>query len=881
MKEKDKDIYLVDGNSLCYRAYYAIRELTTSKGEPTNAVYGFVNMLRKLVREYEPEMLTVVFDSKGPTVRHEKYEDYKVHREPMPDDLVDQMSKIKDIIDAYNIPIFELEGYEADDIIATLAVKARKKGLNVTIVTSDKDALQLVDEQVRVLSPHPSGDKVYYAREVKEKYGVGPESIVELMALTGDASDNVPGVKGVGQVTASKLINKYGSVKKIYDGIGKVEPESVRKKLAEGQDDALLSRELVVLDTKVPVKFDAKKAALGEPDTERLAELFKELEFGKFLREIAPAKEKERGNYSTADDDEQLAEAVDKIKKAGMTAVRVAVTGQGDVAGISLSWQEGRSVFVPFGSKGAGRPVKDLLEDPKVKIAGHDLKKDLLTLKKQGIELKGMEFDVMVAAYLLDPSLPKFGLADITMRRLGYGLSTGGAEWDSKEQSTMDFTDKRAAGSACEESDAILRLYGILAPELKKKKLQSLFSDVEMPLVKVIAEMEEEGVGIDVKVLKELTGKMEKKLDAATDKIYSMAGEEFNINSPKQLQVILYEKLGLPTIKKTKTGFSTDESVLMKLAAFHELPKMLIEYREMNKLKTGYYDSILGLADKRSGKLYAHFNQAVTATGRLSSSDPNLQNIPIKTAMGREIRRVFTPGEKGYLLLAADYSQVELRILAHLSGDERLIEAFRDEEDVHRFTASLIFDCGMENVTDEMRSTAKTVNFGIVYGMSSFGLAKDLGIGVDEAQKFIDAYFKRYKGVKAFIDRTIKEARKTGFVTTILNRRRYIPEITSSNERVKAFAERVAVNTPVQGSAADLIKLAMIGCHEKFGPTDVKMLIQVHDELVFKVPKKDVKEAAAGVKKVMENVIKIKVPLEVDIEAGTNWLDMEAVEFDG
>ncbi|MEA3489105.1 MAG: DNA polymerase I [Candidatus Omnitrophota bacterium] len=884
MNKKGRNIYLVDGNCLCYRAFYAIHELSTSRGVPTNAVYGFLNMLRKLIREHEPEMLTIVFDSKGPTVRHAKYEDYKIHRKPMPEDLVDQIPRIKEVIDAYNISICELEGYEADDIIATLVEKAGKKGLDVTIVTGDKDALQLVSDKVRVLSHHAADEKVYGIDEVTEKYGVAPDSMVELMALMGDASDNIPGVKGIGLVTASKLIAEFGDLKGVYKNIENISSASVKKKLAEGREMAELSRELVELDRKVPVKLDLDKARMSEPDQERLVELFREFEFEKLLREMMPAGEDE-GDYSVKEDVSSVEKIVRAVAKKKMVSLRVMNGPDGqDVAGIAFCWKEGKACFVPLGkgssaSRDATKLVKGMLEDGSVRKIGHDLKKDMLALRSRGIDVKGAAFDVMIADYLIDPSRPKYDLEGMAMRHLGYNLSReeSGIEWDEKGQASIDLSGAGGFEHDCRKCDVILRLYNTLNPVLEEKRLEELFRDVEMPLVRVLADMEAAGVGVDTGYLKEQSRSIGKKLEDVSKKIYKLAGEDFNINSPKQLQVILYDKLGLPVTKRTKTGASTDESVLRKLASCHELPGILLEYREMNKLKTGYYDSIIELVDRKTGRLHAHFNQAVTATGRLSSSEPNLQNIPIKTTMGKEIRRAFVPGEKDKVLIAADYSQIELRILAHLSGDKNLVEAFKGEEDVHRFTASLIFDCPPDKVTEEMRSAAKTVNFAIIYGMSPFGLAKDLGISVEEAYKFIGSYFKRYSGVSGFIDKTIDEAKKKGYVTTLLKRRRYIPEIKSPNERLKGFAERVAVNTPVQGSAADLIKLAMIACHEEFEGTGVSMIIQVHDELVFEVPVKMMKDVAGKVKEIMEGVIDLKVPLKVDIESGSNWLDLEPV----
>jgi len=868
--EKDRqNIYLIDGNSFCYRAYYAIQELRTSAGVPTNAIYGFVNMMKKLLRTYEPEMMVIAFDLKGPTVRHKAYEDYKIHRKPMPEDLAEQMPRIKELITAYGIPIFEKKGYEADDIIATLTRIAREKGLDVTVVTSDKDALQLITEGVRVLSPSTYGDKVYDDAEVEKKYGVGPASMVDLMALMGDASDNIPGVKGIGKVTAAKLVSTYGDLEGIYDGIDGIRSEATRKKLLESRVMAELSRDLARLDTGVPVEFDREEARLGEPDRDKLAELYGEFEFTRLLKEVAPESGKET-DYRVAKNAKDVDRALKSIRASGAVSVSVLRGDDGRAGGVALSWEEGKACFVPavlFPDEGKDAPprLKELLEDGSVKKIGHDLKEALVILSEAGMGLEGIDFDVMIADYLIDPSRGGHDLPGMSMRHLGYGLSSGG----------------EGPMAACESSDLALRMYTPLSRTLEDEDLLSLFAEAEMPLVRVLAEMESAGVAVDSVYLERSSAAMEKKLAKATKNIHALAGEEFNINSTKQLQHVLYDKLDLPVLKRTKTGRSTDESVLRKLVGYHDLPEALLEYRELNKLKTGYYDSIQNLFDRKSSRLHARFNQTVTSTGRLSSSEPNLQNIPIKTPLGREIRKVFVSGGKDRLLLAADYSQIELRVLAHMSGDSELIEAFAKGEDVHRHTASLIFGTKPSGVTGEMRAVAKTVNFGIVYGMSPFGLAKDLGISMDEAKHFIDAYFERYRGVSAFIDRTIRSARETGFVTTLLNRRRHIPEINSDNERVRGFAERAAVNTPVQGSAADIIKLAMIGCRNEFAGGDVRMIIQVHDELVFEIPGKMLHAAAAKVRKIMEGVVDLKVPLKVDIEAGKNWLEMKELEDAG
>ncbi|MBD3380493.1 MAG: DNA polymerase I [Candidatus Omnitrophica bacterium] len=879
MTEKQEQIYLIDGNSLCYRAYYAIKELATSKGRPTNAIYGFINILEKIKREYGPEMMVVAFDTPAPTERHKRYEEYKIHRKPMPDDLVEQMPEIKKVIKAFGIPVLEKDGYEADDIIATVAERARDQGKSVVIVSGDKDALQLVGEKVKVLSPSTSAYNLYGPDEVKEKFGVEPGKMVELMALMGDASDNVPGVKGVGKVTAARLIDRYRTVEGLYGHLEELSA-SLKQKLSDSREDAELSRELVTLDRQVPVDLELSEAAVREPDTETLIQLYKEYEFNKLLKEIAPRASK-KVNYEICDADRLKAFAAGSRGGNGFAFFPVIDDTSGRLSGLALSAAEGSAIFVPTELVSGGGDLARLMRSDKVTKVCFDLKAQLRLFRRSGISIGGPFFDVMLADYLIDPSRPKYEPDDMAIRYLDRILSSGKKDvnWDTQGQGMMDLSE--GPGDIeyfCERADLFFTLRPRLEDELRDKTLIQLFETVEMPLAEILADMEDEGVTVDLDFLSRASSEMGDRLEKVTAEIYGIAGEEFNINSPKQLQVILYEKLGLPALKKTKTGISTDESVLKRLARNHGLPEKLLEYRELNKLKTAYYDSIRKQADP-SGKIHALFNQAVTATGRLSSSEPNLQNIPVKTPMGQEIRKAFIPSSGGRLLLASDYSQVELRVLAHLSGDRNLIKAFERSEDVHKYTASLIFDSSLEEVTPEMRSVAKTVNFGIVYGISAFGLSKDLNIRIDEAQGFIDAYFERYSGIREFIERTVSEACGNGYVTTILGRRRYIPEINSSNDRIKGFAERAAVNTPVQGSAADLIKLAMIECGKEFRDSDVKMILQVHDELVFDVPGNRLKKAAAKVKKMMESVFDLKVPLVADVEYGPNWLEMEPMDF--
>lgn len=880
MSKNNTSIFLIDGNSLCYRAFYAIRALSTSKGRPTNAVYGFITMLRKMIREHSPGKIIVVFDMPGMTSRHKKYESYKIHRSPMPEDLVGQMDTIKEVIKAYNIPICQKEGYEADDIIATIAHRAREKGIDVVIVTGDKDALQLVGDSVKVLSAHTSGEKIYDAGAVKDKFGVVPERMVELMGLMGDQSDNIPGVKGVGKITAGKLINKYGSIKGVYENLPDISSDILRKKLSDGRENAFLSRELAKLQYDVPVDIDLDDCRQQHgADMDALARIFKELEFGKLLKEIAPVEDPLQTLYhglSCKADDRVL----EMLRSSGTLSFSFFAGGpEGDIRGVSFSSGRGTAVYIPLHDKDGKSLAMTVLGSERVCKIGHNIKETIGALSGTGMELNGELFDVMIADYVADPSLSRYELQDIAMRREGYNLFPGKRKTSGPEHSgdAGVFSDDPA--TACERSDMIMRLYGPLSEELEQKGLASLFHDIEMPLVKVIADIEKKGVGIDLVYLKKKLAELENELKNISARVFELAGIKFNINSPKQLQEILYVKLGLPPGRKTKTGLSTDEESLKKLSSGHELPGVLLRYREMHKLKTAYYDSIIQMTDKNNARLHARFNQTVTATGRLSSSEPNLQNIPIKTPVGREIRRAFVPRSSDYVLIAADYSQVELRVLAHLSGDTSLIRAFKDQEDIHTFTASLIYGCPKENVTVEMRSAAKTVNFGIIYGMGSFGLSKDLGISVEEADDFISAYFKRYQGVSGFIDRTLRDARSNGYVSTLLNRRRYIPEIKSGNERIRSFAERAAVNTVVQGTAADIIKIAMIKCHDFFRETDTDMIIQVHDELVFESPVSGMTETALDIKKIMETVLVLEVPLTVRIELGNNWLDMEEVDL--
>ncbi|MFH0763517.1 MAG: DNA polymerase I [Candidatus Omnitrophota bacterium] len=880
-------LFLIDGNSFCYRAYYAIRPLSNSKGQPTNAIYGFLTMLNKIVKENKPDMLAVAFDLKGPTFRHKKYKEYKIHRKPMPDDLVSQIPYIKKLVGANNIPIYEMEGYEADDVLATIAKKAESHDIETFIVTGDKDALQLVNPHIKVMSTHKEG-LIYDAKAVEEAYGVRPERMIDIMSLMGDATDNIPGVKGIGEKTAVELIGEFGSLENLLKNADKIKSESRRKMLEDNKDMAIMSKELAVLDTEVPIKVDFKGLELKGPDETKLLELYKELEFKSMLKDLTP-KEKLDSSYELIDNEKKFEKLVGELKKLKEFTFDVETTNVdpmlAELVGVSFSWKVGEACYVPankyFNVDEVLAALKPVFENSHIHKTGQNIKYEYIVLANYGIELKGIKFDTMVASYVLNPSKLNHNLEDISFEYLNHKMTTPITDLLGKGKSaiTMDKVDvDKAANYCCEDSDVTLRLEKVLEKEISGKDLGELFYKVEIPLITVLAVMEINGVSIDKVYLAGLSEEMDRKLNKLTKHIHEIAGEEFNINSPKQLSKILFEKLKLPVIKKTKTGMSTDEEVLTKLASIHKLPKALLEYRELAKLKSTYVDTLPALVNPKTGRVHTNFNQTVTATGRLSSSDPNLQNIPIKTEEGRKIRKAFIPSSKNNTLLSADYSQIELRILAHLSGDKQLAKAFKEGLDIHAYTASLVFGVNENDVTPEMRGMAKTVNFGIIYGMSPYGLSQSLGIGVDKAKEFIDAYFERYPDVRQYLEGLVVEARESGYVTTILGRRRYIPEINSQDMRIRQFAERTAINTPIQGSAADVIKIAMIAINENLAKHKLAslMTLQVHDELVLDVPKEELKDVYKIVKAGMENVMKLKVPIEAHIEIGKNWLEMSA-----
>jgi DNA polymerase-1 len=890
-------LFLIDGNAFCYRAFYAIKNLSTSKGEPTNAVYGFVSMLRKIIKEEGPDYLGVAFDLKGPTFRHKKYEEYKIHRKPMPDELTGQLPVIKDIIRAYNIPIFEKEGFEADDILATIAKKLAKKSFDVYIVTGDKDALQLVGPHIRVYSTHKDG-LVYDAEKVRERYGVGPERITDLIALMGDSSDNISGVPGFGEKTAVSLMKDFKSLEEILAKSEGIKQEAKKKLLIQHAKEARLSKELATLDENVPIEIRLDELKTKEPDAETLHNIFKHLEFKNLIKEYAP-KSSLDSKYCLIREKKEFEDLLAKLKKCNLLAFDFETTGPDPMIarpiGISFSYKKGEAHYVAFQKEiedlippeqegGLKRidvlnKLKSIFEDGNIKKVGQNIKYEYIILANHGIGLRGICFDTMIASYILNPSKFNHNLDDIAMEYLDYRMiPLSDLIGTGKKQISLEGVDiKRVCEYSCEDVDVTFRLVEILEKGLKEKDLFELFREVEMPLVEVLANMEISGVALDTKLLKEMSEEIEKRIKAIIKDIYDMAGCEFNVNSHQQLSHVLFEKLQLPIIKRTKTGISTDESVLRKLSPNHPIIELILEHRTLAKLKSTYMDALPELINKKTHKVHTSFNQTVTATGRLSSSEPNLQNIPIKTDIGREIRKAFISFEKESLLISADYSQIELRILAHFSNDKNLIDAFKKGRDIHTYTAARIFGVAEKEVTKKMRAQAKTVNFGIVYGMSPYGLSRDLGMDISKAEEFIDNYFERYPGVKQYLDEQVEGARKRGYVSTILNRRRYLPEINSTNNNIRQFAERAAINAPIQGSAADLIKVAMLSISNTFKEKRIKskMILQVHDELLFEVRKNEADDTRRIVKNAMEGVFKLNVPVLVRIGEGRNWFETE------
>ncbi|MCX5717032.1 MAG: DNA polymerase I [Nitrospirae bacterium] len=877
------NLYLIDGNSYVYRAFYAIKGLTNSKGFPTNAIYGFTTTLLKIVREKKPEGVAVFFDTPELTERHRIFKEYKAHRPETPNELIQQLPHIREMIAAFNISIFELPGYEADDLIGTIAKEAAKKRSTVFIVTADKDMLQLVDENIKIYDPVK--DRILDDKYVKEKFGVAPERVPEFMALTGDAADNIPGIKGIGEKTAKELLTAFKGLDELLSHPEMIKRERLRSLVSENAAIARLSKRLATIDTSVPIDFDLKEFRLKEPDWHKLLSLFSEFEFAS-LKKLVPSVAAAEKNYETVLSIDKLKEIVSAIKDG--FAFDIEATGKNpmtdSIVGFSVSAEKETGCYIPLRHSYLGAPeqvgmreamaiVVPVFANPGIAKIGHNLKYDIMMLKQEGIAVNGRLYDTMLASYLINPNKPNHSLEDVGFEYLSRRKKTF-AEVLNKKNSFADVFVEEATRYSAEDALLAFELKDILFEKIKEAGLEGVYFDIEAPLIPVLSEMEEAGVKIDVDKLNDLSKELARELDSTQRRIFFLSGEEFNINSPKQLAKVLFHSLGLKPGKKTKTGFSTDVSVLEELAMSHELPSEILNWRSLSKLKATYVDALPVLINPKTGRVHTSFNQTATATGRLSSSDPNMQNIPIKGDWGRRIREAFI-ADKGNILLSADYSQVELRILAHLSKDDVLIEAFSKGIDVHAKTASEIFGVTVDKVTTEMRRTAKTVSFGVIYGMSPFGLSAALSIPREEAKRYIERYFERHPGVKQYIEAAMAEARQKGYTVTLAGRRRKIPEMLSQNSNIRAQGERLAVNSPIQGSAADIIKIAMINIREKLKEENLRarMILQVHDELLFEAPESELSSIREMVKREMEGAVKLLVPLKVDIGAGRNWAE--------
>jgi DNA polymerase-1 len=890
MLQENSRLFIIDGNSYIYRAFYAIQHLSTSKGLPTNAVFGFTRMLLKVLNQQQPEYLVIAFDHKAPTFRHKQYTEYKAHRPPMPEDLIPQIPYIKQIVEALNIPSLELAGYEADDIIGTLAQLAQKEKIKTVIITGDKDIFQLLDENTLVFDELKN---IFYdPAKVREKFGVQVDQLTDLFALVGDSSDNVPGVPGIGLKTAAQLINDFGDLENLLQNTWRVKGQKRQASLRQYAGQARLSKTLVTIHTQVPLDIKLTDLIRREPNSKQLIDLFKNLELFSLLKEFSPQNQTE-AKYHTVFTQEELKQLLDILKTSTAFAIDLETTSQdpllADIVGISFCAMTEAAYYIPLKHSYPKAPAQldidyvldklnPILTDAKIKKYGQNIKYDAIVLERAGVKLNGIGFDTMLASYLLNPSKRTHNLQEIALEHLNR-KTTSYKELVGSGAKQLNFAQVQIAEAtrySAEDSEVTYALAQVLSPKLQQAGLENLFYKMELPLVEVLIRMELWGVRIDVDLLKEMSKELDIQLQQLCQPIYRLAGEEFNIDSPKQLGTILFEKLGLPTIKRTKTSFSTDINVLQDLAMFHELPAKLLDYRHLKKLKTTYVDALPLLINPYTGRLHTSFNQTITSTGRLSSSEPNLQNIPIRTELGRRIRQAFIP-DPGYKLLAADYSQIELRILAHLCGDEDLKDAFFQGEDIHQRTAAEVFRVKLEDVDSDMRRRAKVINFGLLYGMSAYRLANDLKVGQREAQSYITQYFDRYPKVKKFIDQLIDQAKKDGYVSTLFDRRRYIPELASKNRNIRQAGERTAINSPIQGTAADIIKLAMINIHRRLQRESLKtkMILQVHDELIFEVPKDELTTITAMVTQEMQDFSQLTVPLKVNIKTGDNWAEAD------
>ncbi|BAZ92769.1 DNA polymerase I [Thiohalobacter thiocyanaticus] len=894
-----KPVVLVDGSSYLYRAFHALPPLTNSRGEPTGAVYGVVNMLKRLLKDYQPEHVAVVFDARGKTFRDEMFEHYKANRPPMPEELAAQIEPLHALVRALGFPVLQVPGVEADDVIGTLARQADARGEPVLISTGDKDMAQLVEGGITLVNT--MSNTTLDRAGVVEKFGVPPERIVDYLALVGDSSDNIPGVPKVGPKTAAKWLNEYGSLDALIE-----QAESVKGKVGESLRENLaqldLSRQLATIRCDLELEQDVDALAMQPPDRAALKALYEQMEFRTWLKEILGSDESAQASetaappaaevdYETVLTQTQLDAWLKELEQADHFAFDTETTSleymQAEIVGLSFAVETHRAAYVPLAHDYAGAPeqldrdrvlkqFRKLLEDKAPKKIGHNLKYDMSVLANHGIELRGIAFDTMLESYVLDSTASRHDMDSLALKYLAHKC-TSYEEVAGKGAKQLSFNEvpvEAAAPYAAEDADITLRLHQTLWPRLQQEKtLEGVFNDIDLPLVPVLSRMERNGVKVDRDMLATQSGELAQKMAEIEEAAFQEAGQPFNIGSPKQIQEILFDQQGLPVLAKTPKGApSTAESVLAELALDYRLPRLILDYRSLSKLKSTYTDKLPERIDARTGRVHTSYHQAVAATGRLSSTEPNLQNIPVRTESGRRIRQAFI-AEQGYRILAADYSQIELRIMAHLSGDEGLLAAFAAGEDIHRATAAEVFGAQPDQVTSEQRRSAKAINFGLIYGMSAFGLAKQLGIERGAAQEYVDLYFARYPGVKAYMDRTREQAHDQGYVETLFGRRLYLPEINARNHQRRTAAERTAINAPMQGTAADIIKLAMISTDAwiRSGGLDLRMVMQVHDELVFEVAAGDVEAAQAAIRERMQTAAELAIPLEVEVGVGANW----------
>lgn len=922
---KNERVFLIDGLALAYRAYFAFvqRPLINSKGMNTSAIYGFLTFLHRILSEEKPEHIAVVFDTSAPTFRHQAYKEYKATRQKMPEDMATQIPLLKKVIEAYNIPVVEWNGYEADDIIGTLAHQAEQTGAHTFLVSPDKDFMQLVTDTIKIYKPGRQGSDVEIVdtESIEKKYGIKPQQIIDLFALTGDSSDNIPGVPGIGEKTALPLIQKFGTLETLYERLAEVEPKKVREKLEQHKELAFLSKQLVTIATQAPISIDVHSLKAQEKNKEELLKLFEELEFRTFITKLQtesphtdekslPATTPARTitsdihSYTLVDTEEAFGELCKRLSHAGSFVFDTETTStnplEAELVGISFCMEPRTAWYVAFrteekpaihdlfaqtvshsNSRGISLPhalaqLKPIFENSAIKKIGHNIKYDALVLKNYGIETEGIFFDTMIAGYLIRPD-GKHSLDALASEYLNYTMiSYQELVGKGKEQKALrDIPPEKVAEYSCEDADMTCRLYELLQTKLHDLNMDTLWQEVEMPLISVLMRMEAYGVAIDVPYLESMSKELDVQLEQLTHHIHQLAGTPFNIKSSQQLSDVLFKTLKLKPLKTTKTGFSTDMEVLESLRNEHPIIEKLLEYRQLSKLKSTYIDALPKLVHPKSGKVHTSFNQAVTSTGRLSSSDPNLQNIPIRTDIGRAIRKAFIPRSEEARILSADYSQIELRVMAHVSGDEGLREAFLHGEDIHASTAAKVFGVPPAEVTREMRRKAKEVNFGIMYGIGPYGLATRLALSQTEAMEIIERYFQRFPKVHQYIQDTIAQARSQGFVSTLLGRRRYLPDITSKNQTIRQNAERQAINMPIQGTAADMIKIAMIRIDATLRAQrlETKMILQVHDELVFDVPEKELSVVKSFVVELMQSALPMSVPVVVETGVGNNWLE--------